>query len=217
MVTGRSLTVIAMIVLGLATGSCGSGEADSDTEGLPAFTGVPSATASSPGTTASATAAADGFAFPPDVRLEFDVSPTGDATEDAIIAAWMNLEKSIVAAALSRGWTDTTYRKYAGPMTRVAVAEYIADKRATNRSVIGTRTYYDVTVTGVTRNGAGLKICRDDSAWYARDLRTGKPVLTKPSKADFISIHMGLQRPDNGAWTVEAYEVDEGAEECVRS
>jgi hypothetical protein len=157
----------------------------------------------------------DEFAFPDDVKLEFETPPTGDETQDAVLEAWMNFEKSVVKAALSESWSDRTYQKYSSPPVQLAVGEYLRRKRATNSSVIGTRRFYDIHIDAGEGVGT-ITACRDDQVFYGRDLDTGRAILTTPGIGSFSELAIALIQNAKHGWLVESYVPNDRAKDCVR-
>jgi hypothetical protein len=80
------LLVGALLAL-LATVSACSSDGDEPVGSRPTRAKTSSATP-------SASPSVDEFAFPDDVKLEFETPPTGDETQDAVLEAWMNLERA---------------------------------------------------------------------------------------------------------------------------
>jgi hypothetical protein len=207
------LLLAALLALLSVVSGCSS-----DTDEPPATAGPSSGASTSvspPASPSASSPSADEFAFPDDVKLEFEIPPTGDKTQDAILAAWMNFEKSIVKAALSKNWSDRTYQKYSGVPARTVVGIYLERKRASNSSVVGTRRFFNVAVadgTGV----ATISACRDDTDYFGRDLKTGKTLRTTQSQRDFAKVDAGMIHRKDGRWVVETYVTREAARACVR-
>jgi hypothetical protein len=155
------LLLAALLALLSVVSGCSS-----DTDEPPATAGPPSGTSTSvspPASPSASSPSADEFAFPDDVKLEFEIPPTGDKTQDAILAAWMNFEKSIVKAALSKNWSDRTYQKYADVPVQLIVGDYLERKKAANSSVIGTRRFFDAQVEDPSSNISVVVVCQDDT------------------------------------------------------
>jgi hypothetical protein len=199
----------ALLALLVLVNGCSS-EGDEPVQAGPA-----SSPTETPNSAPTASPSVDEFAFPADVKLEFETPPTGDEVEDAVLEAWMNFEKSIVKAALSKSWSDRTFFKYSDVPVRLIIGDYLERKRAANTSVIGTRRFFDMRAEPSSDNIFTIISCRDDTLFYGRNLRTGKAELTTPSKEDFSAVTAGLVRRGK-KWILATYNVAEGEQSCVQ-
>jgi hypothetical protein len=202
--------LLAMLAPLVLVGGCSS-EVDAPVQTGPASSPTGTSSVSAPTTRPSV----DEFAFPADVKLVFETPLTGDEVQDAVLEAWMNLEKSWVKATLSKGYRDRTYQKYADVPVRLTIGDYLERKKDSNSSVIGTRKFFDADVEDPSNNIAMVRACQDDTLFYGRDLKTGRALLTTPSQRDFNKLAVGMVLRE-GKWIAASYGVEEGAEACVR-
>lgn len=208
------LSLAALFTLLVLVGGCASSDTN-EAIGSKEWSPSRSTATERPKSTVTPSPAGREFAFPADVKLEFEKPSTGDETQEAVLAAWTNFEKSIVKAALSEGWTDRTYENYSAPLVRLAISEYLDQKRETNSSVIGTRRFYDIRAQ-VGDDVATIVACRDDRNFYGRDLTSGRPLLTKPSANSFSELRVALAKSAQGNWLLESYVPKDRAKDCIR-
>ncbi len=207
------LRLAVLLALLAAIGGCSS---DTDGPAQAGDTTPPSPTASATLSASRPTSSAgEEFAFPDDVKLEFEIPPTGDKTQRAILDAWMNFEKSIVKAALSKDWSDRTYQKYSDPPVQLIIGEYLERKKATHSSVIGTRRFFNAQVEDPSKKISLIIVCQDDTIFYGRDVDTGRRLYTTPSRRDFTRVTAGMVFRKS-KWLVASYAAEEGAKACVR-
>jgi hypothetical protein len=125
------------------------------------------------------------------------------------------LGKSWVKATLSKGYSDRTYQRYAEVPVRAIIGDFLERMKAINASIVGTRKFFAVEVEPYSDTVKTVVACQDDTLFYGRDLKTGKALVTKPSKEDFSKITVGMTRRGE-KWTAATYYAEEGAAACVR-
>ncbi|MGP3976644.1 hypothetical protein ACTWQF_22070 [Streptomyces sp. 8N114] len=206
-----TVAVSGLVLLSACGGGDGSGKGD-DIEG--AKDGKKSASAS-PSSSASEDSDAPKFDLPNGVHTVFDDDDmTGDPKKDEVLRAHENAVKAMGSAysADKPDWSviGRYYQDSAGARLRANVKSY----RAEGKVGTGTYRYYDRKVT-VGKSAAAVTFCESQRDAFAKMVKTGKVVRTKPSLSDFTSAKDILEKRGN-TWVVIHMTSKGSDEKCAR-
>ncbi|MFC4465016.1 hypothetical protein ACFPH6_10745 [Streptomyces xiangluensis] len=159
------------------------------------------------------------MSLPSDLRVEFDGMPPSD---DRHSAAFDNAKNYILA--LNHGITaqdpkDPAYQFYSlGNATKYAqtqIQAWVDDEW----TATGTDSYYNPQTDDVATSGGVLvTMCRDQSKFFGKNVKTEKIRYTKPSLNDYQEFRL-LMKPPQGSqkvWKVLQIEVEGRVKECQR-
>ena len=194
--------------------ACGGGDDSSSDDIKGADTGTDSTSASP-----SADSGRPDVSLPSDLKVEFDVTKPSDSRH----AAALDSAKSYILA-LDHGITaqdpeDPAYKFYSlGSATKYAKSQIQAwvddDWTAT-----GSESYYRGRTDDVgTSKGVLVTMCRDQSKFYGKNVKTKKIRYTKESLNDFQEFRLLMKPPQDSqkVWKVLQIEVQGRVEDCRR-
>lgn len=174
-----------------------------------------------PTTATSSPVAADDLSLPADVKLVFDVKPTGDALKDAAVQGWTDDMRAIYKAILL-GVSDPSspliaHYSIAGGMN--SVVAYINEYKQGNYGVTGTDHFYAIQVleTSTAAGGQGAKItyCEDQGKFFGTDKATGKVLTTPVTLKSYSRVTVTVTKNrTTGTWMEGYYNSTQGDQQC---
>ncbi|MFZ4136864.1 hypothetical protein [Streptomyces koyangensis] len=213
-----ALTALATATVLLLT-ACG-GESAKPDEKIPGA-GESSAKASaSPSEGAAEEIDRPEIKFPKDFRMTWESAEPAGADEKAALKDAQNYMEAINHAVVQQDPEDSVYKFYVVPLSQAQ--EYA--KKTAKAIVDG-----GWTVTGVmhqsqinvkkTQNGklVNVSFCQDESAAYAKEVRTGKVLKTEASEKSHYAYSVIMQESSStdGLWQAKAVTATRGAAQCV--
>ncbi|MFI0039696.1 hypothetical protein ACH4NS_29935 [Streptomyces mutabilis] len=212
-ITAATFTATAALLLT----ACGGGGDDSSSEDIKgADTGAGS---SSPSASASTAADRPDLSLPTDLKVDFDAP---QPSEDRHAAALDNAKNYILA--LNHGITaqdpeDPAYQFYslgnATEYARQQIQAWVEDEW----TATGTDSYYKTRTDDVSDSGGVLvRMCRDQSEFFGKNVKTDKVKYTQGSLNDYQEFRL-LMKPPQGfqeIWKVLQIEVQGRVKECRR-
>ncbi|MER7773518.1 hypothetical protein ABTZ21_00735 [Streptomyces sp. NPDC096191] len=177
--------------------------------------------ANSPSASKSAPGAADqpNLSLPTDLKVDFDVS---EPSEDRHAAALDNAKNYILA--LNHGITaqdpeDPAYQFYslgnATKYARTQIQAWVDDEW----TATGTDSYYKSRTDDVSDSGGVLvTMCRDQSEFFGKNVKTNKVKRTEPSLNDYQEFRLLMKPPQASQeiWKVLQIEVQGRVKDCSR-
>jgi hypothetical protein len=182
----------------------------------------PAATTATTATSAtSASVAAGDLSLPADVKLVFDIKPTGDALKDAAVQGWTDEMRALYKAILL-GVSDPSsplIADYTMGNGMNSIVTWINEFKKGNYGVTGTDRYYDIRVleTSTAAGGQGAKItyCEDESKFFGTDKATGKTLLTPVTLKDYSRVTVTVTKNlKTGTWLDGYYSATQGDQQC---
>ncbi|MEU3891000.1 hypothetical protein [Streptomyces sp. NPDC029041] len=196
----------------LLTACGGGGGTSEDIKGAGTGTDSPSASPSSPSSRPD-------VSLPSDLEVEFDITKPSDARHAAALESAQNYILALDHGITAQDPDDPAYRFYSlGSATKYAKSQIQAwvddDWTAT-----GSDSYYRGRTDDVgTSKGVLVTMCRDQSKFYGKNVKTKKIRYTKESLNDFQQFRL-LMKPPQGSqrvWKVLQIEVQGRVEDCRR-
>ncbi|WP_329471906.1 hypothetical protein OIE75_21985 [Streptomyces sp. NBC_01723] len=212
MTTAAAFTATAALLLT----ACGGGEEPSPEDIKGAGGGSPSASASASG---GADVKRPDVSLPSDLKVDFDLA---QPSEDSHAAALDNAKNYILA--LNHGITaqapeDPAYRFYslgnAAKYARTQIQAWVDDEW----TATGTDSYYKSRTDDVGESGGVLvTMCRDQSKFFGKNVKTEKVKHTEPSLNDYQEFRLLMKPPQASQkiWKVLQVEVEGRVKECRR-
>ncbi|SMQ18161.1 hypothetical protein SAMN06272771_4601 [Streptomyces sp. Ag82_O1-12] len=194
--------------------ACGGGGDESSDDIKGADTGT-----DSPSASPSAASGRPDVSLPSDLKVEFDITKPSDTRHAAALDNAQNYILALNHGITAQNPDDPAYRFYAlGSATKYAKSQIQAwvddDWTAT-----GSDSYYRGRTDDVgTSGGVLVTMCRDQSKFYGKNVKTKKIRYTKQSLNDFQEFRL-LMKPPRGSqkvWKVLQIEVQGRVEGCRR-
>lgn len=214
--TSLPVTVAFAASTALLLTACGGGGSG---DGKVAASGSPTPRVTAPAATAvpSKAAGAGGpvFDLPSGISTDFRGFGSGDATKRAILADARYAALAVLEfeAKVYREETPNFKRFWTGAHGAEFADSIIAQGR--DGSVItGAYPYYGPVVKTLEGGNVSVRYCEDQRKAYAKDSKTGKVTVTKPSLSDFRSWTLLMTKGPSGEWTVFDHGWVQGAKEC---
>jgi hypothetical protein len=216
-VARRALTTTAAVfatTAALLLTACGGGGGTSADDIKGAGTGT-----DSPSASPSAASGRPDVSLPSDLKVEFDITKPSDTRHAAALDNAQNYILALNHGITAQNPDDPAYRFYSlGSATKYAKAQIQAwvddDWTAT-----GSDSYYRGRTDDVgTSDGVLVTMCRDQSKFYGKNVKTKKIRYTKESLNDFQEFRL-LMKPPQGSqkvWKVLQIEVQGRVEDCRR-
>ncbi|MFF8940761.1 hypothetical protein ACF1A5_00515 [Streptomyces sp. NPDC014864] len=215
----RALTAAAIAFTATATllltacGGSGTGKPD-DIKGADTGAGSPSASA----TAASGSGRPD-VSLPRDLRVTFDVTQPSDADHAAALENAKNYVLALNHGITAQDPEDPAYQFYSlGNATKYAkkqIQAWVNDEW----TATGTDSYYRARTDDVGSTGGVLvTMCRDQSKFYGKNVKTKKVKYTEPSLDDYQQFRLLMAAPKGAqkTWKVLQIEVQGRVKECRR-
>ncbi|MFJ1650450.1 hypothetical protein ACIOC2_03350 [Streptomyces sp. NPDC088337] len=208
--TAATLTALATLTL-TACGGGGDGKSG-DIKG--ADTATP---------TVSAPSAADtqrpDMSLPSDLQVQFDVTRPSDTRHAAALDSAKNYILALNHGITAQDPDDPAYQFYSlGNATKYArgqIQGWVED----DWTATGTDSYYEVRTDDVASSlGVLVRMCRDQSKFYGKNVKTQKIRYTKESLDSYQEFRL-LMKPPQGSekvWKVLQIEVQGRVKECRR-
>jgi uncharacterized protein YceK len=212
------MRVVVLTFTAVLLAGCGSGGSKDDPSD--AFTpgGRGGTSSATPSTSAAASADAPpvDLTLPPDVKLVFDIKPTGNAVEDKILQDFANTSRAQYKAVFDnqpRGLLPHLYTADAG---LVSMVDYVLSKQKSGTVVTGTKRYYKVKVSERNALAARVTYCEDETRFFGKVRTTGKVLRTVPNPKDYALVKVTVRRnAKTGIWQQIAYLPTKGARQCM--
>ncbi|WP_405768971.1 hypothetical protein [Streptomyces sp. NBC_01538] len=213
-----SVTVVTFTATAaLLLAGCGGGGDDSSPDDIK---GADSG-ASSPSTSASVPASAGqpDLSLPSDLKVQFDVTAPSDAKHAAALDNAKNYILALNHGITAQDAEDPAYLFYSlGNATKYA-KEQIQAYLDGDWTATGTDSYYKTRTDAVgTSDGVLVTMCRDQSKFYGKNVKTNKIKYTKPSLDDYQEFRLLMKPPQASQkiWKVLQIEVQGRVKECQR-
>jgi hypothetical protein len=208
--TAAALATTAALLLT----ACSGGDDSSSEDIKGADTG-----SSSPSASASSASGRPDVSLPSDLRVEFDAAPPSDARHAAALDSAKNYILALNHGITAQDPKDPAYQFYSlGNATRYAkeqIQAWVDDEW----TATGTDSYYRAQTDDVADSGGVLvTMCRDQSKFYGKNVKTKKIRYTKASLNDYQEFRL-LMKPPQGSqklWKVLQIEVEGRVKECQR-
>ncbi len=211
----RLAAVILAASATLVAGCSGGSEGDKDAAFTPGGTTTsPTASPSaSPGTT---TAPVD-LSLPPDVKLVFDIKPTGDPVEDKILQDFADANRAKYKAVFNNRPDDPLARLYSADRGLTSMVDYLRGKHARGTVVTGTKRYYDFEISDRNAIAARVTYCEDESRFSGKVRKTGQVLSSPPEPDDYSLVRVTVRmNAKTGIWQQVDYLPQQGARQCQR-
>ncbi|MFE0820771.1 hypothetical protein ACFW4M_22540 [Streptomyces sp. NPDC058794] len=212
-ITAATFTATAALLL-TACGGGGDDSSSEDIKGADRGTSSPSASASAPADTDQ-----PDLSLPGDLQVEFDAP---QPPEDRHAAALENAKNYILA--LNHGITaqdpeDPAYQFYslgnAAKYAKQQIQAWVEDEW----TATGTDSYYQTRTDDVGDSGGVLvTMCRDQSKFFGKNVKTNKVKYTEGSLNDYQEFRLLMKPPQASQkmWKVLQIEVQGRVKECRR-
>jgi len=210
--------MVTVAVSGLAVlCGCGGGDGSAKSDGIEGAKEEKKAASASPSSSASASddSGAPEIDLPKGVRTVFDDGDmTGEPKKDEVLRDHAYaVEAMALAYATGKPDVPVVHRYYqdaAGQQVQSRVKKY----RAEGKVGTGTYRYYNRKVT-VGKSAAAVTFCESQRDAFAKTVKTGKVVHTKPSISDFTS-GKAIMEKRGDTWVVISMAGKGGDEKCAR-
>lgn len=211
--TAATFTATAALLL-TACGGGGDDSAPDDIKGAGTGAGSPSASAS-----ASAASDQPDLSLPADLKVDFDVSQPSDERHAAALGNAKNYILALNHGITAQDPEDPAYQFYAlGNAAKYAkkqIQAWVDDEW----TATGTDSYYKARTDDVSDSGGVLvTMCRDQSKFFGKNVKTNKVKYTEGSLDDYQEFRL-LMKPPQGSqkiWKVLQIEVQGRVQECRR-
>ncbi|MFG3252600.1 hypothetical protein [Streptomyces sp. NPDC048172] len=160
-------------------------------------------------------AGAPEFDLPDDLKLKVEKSDTGDETKDQVLGDAVNSAKARLEAYTKGKPATANMVRYFKYPALPAWGKDITRFRKRGVTNTGEFRYYDFKVRSVEKNGAWVTYCEDQHRAYAKEIKSGKVLKTKPSKQDYTLFESGLAKNSKGEWQVTQAKSTKGEKSCV--
>ncbi|NUP20479.1 MAG: hypothetical protein HOZ81_31235 [Streptomyces sp.] len=171
----------------------------------------------------SASAAADSdrpdVSLPSDLKVDFDMTDPSDTKHAAALDNAKNYILALNHGITAQDPKDPAYQFYslgnATKYARTQIQAWVDDEW----TATGTDSYYRAQTDDVGSSGGVLvTMCRDQSKFYGKNVKTQKIKYTDPSLNDYQEFRL-LMKPPQGSqkiWKVLQIEVEGKVEKCRR-
>ncbi len=218
----RALTAcVALVATSVLVAGCGGDDEKSDKADEGKIAGAEKSPSAKPSPTPSATAGQqDGpdLSLPKDVKIVADWAEPSGAEEAAVLRDARDFTIAFYRAITQQDVRDPAYLSYTYPggnarrITEKNVRDHVAKKYSVSGTERLTRPSVEIVHKGST---AVVTYCADDTHFYTKDLKAGKPMLTTPSPDDHILFELGMSAVGHkGRWVVKELRADVGAQQC---
>lgn len=159
--------------------------------------------------------------LPADLKFQVDGQPPSDPVQKAVWDGWFAEYQAEFQAITRQDSNDSLYKlwtgteKNAGFDATASTQKFIAAFIANGHSVSGTLRLYNWTVTATDSIGYHLSWCEDQTKFYDKDIKTGKVLLTSPSRSDFYFYRSTLQKGPDGRWITNWIQSSRGDSRCT--
>jgi hypothetical protein len=158
----------------LALGACSGSDPDAAAPLPTPVTSSAAPTSAAP----SSSAASPEPGLPAGVTADITLPAAGDPARTALLRDWKAGQVAYLAAAAVPDPRSAAVARYYAQEALATTVGSLRDDAQKRRGVIGTRKIDSVTVESQTSTAATMTWCVDDSRFFARDLRTGKPIIS---------------------------------------
>jgi hypothetical protein len=175
--------------------------------------------ASSPSSAPAATVPA--AVLPPDFTIVTDDAPPSDPAQKAIWDGWLAEQRAFFQAASRQDPNDRLYQLWTGPEKQsnvdgtAIVRKSLGYYHDHGLTITGTDRFYHWKIAGSDNLGTHLTWCEDQSKTYDKDPKTGKVVVTAPSRTDFRYYRSTVQQGPDGRWITVWINGLEGDPNCT--
>ncbi|WP_129288272.1 hypothetical protein [Streptomyces sp. GZWMJZ-114] len=218
----RTLTAcVALVAASVLVAGCGGDDEKSDKADEGKIAGTETTAPAKPSPTASEAAGEeDGpdLSLPKDVKIVTDWDEPSGAEEAAVLRDARDFTVAFYRAIAQQDSRDPAYLSYTYPggnARRIAeknVRDHVAKKYSVSGTERLTRPNVEIVHKGST---AVVTYCADDTHFYTKDLKAGKPMLTTPSADDHILFELGMTAVGKEErWVVKELRSDVGAQQC---
>lgn len=182
-----------------------------------ATTSTPSAAPTSTPTPSSSLPAA---VLPADFKIVVDAPTPTDPTQNAIWAGWLAFYQAEYQAIGRNNPDDQLYTQWTGlptngaPSAKFTTHDYIKSFHDTGDTITGTLRLYLRGVLGSDDQGTHLSWCEDQTAAYAKDIKTGAVKKTPPSRDDFFYYESYEKQGKDGRWLTMWIHSVQGDDRC---
>ncbi|MEV7177818.1 hypothetical protein [Kitasatospora sp. NPDC093679] len=206
-VAAASAFIGLLALSGCASGNSKGSDDITGAQSAPPSTSAPSAS-TSPGWTAPA------FDLPSDVTVKLDGFTASDPAKNEVLRD-LGYAMTAYEEGLATGKTDrpALVRYYFG-LAGGAVSKSIIDYKAGGNRITGTSHFLKPQVTLNDAASAVADLCEDQTASFAKDLKTGAVKTTSPSADDYVAWHLTAKKNAKGDWQVDNAEWVHGAGRC---
>jgi hypothetical protein len=211
-ITAATFTATAALLLT----ACGGGGDDSSSDDIKgAETG---ASSSAPSASASGADRPD-VSLPADLKVDFDVSEPSDERHAAALGNAKNYILALNHGITAQDPEDPAYQFYAlgnaAKYAKTQIQAWVDDEW----TATGTDSYYKARTDDVSDSGGVLvTMCRDQSEFFGKNVKTNKVKYTEGSLNDYQEFRL-LMKPPQGSqkiWKVLQIEVQGRVKECRR-
>lgn len=209
-VTATALAAAAATVLS----ACGGGSGGSSGTVSPA----PSAASTSPAAGGGTRLTIDpAFVLPAGLRLRFAWPMPPDHATSAALNASANFMESMVFGVVRQSTTAGGLPNYAADGALTYAKEYVQNHIKAKKTVTGTDLFYRPKVTLNAGNTvAEVTFCENQSAFFSKEIPTGKVHTTTPSDDDYTSYDLVVTKAPTKTewWQVTSVDYTTRAVEC---
>ncbi|WP_367044192.1 hypothetical protein [Streptomyces sp. Je 1-332] len=152
--------------------------------------------------------------LPKDDILKFEDAKTGDAKKDAVLADNAERHRAIDSAIIKGEPSSEAVQFYSEGDAAASAIQWIKSVVDDGYSVTGTVRFYDRNVQFRADGSARLTYCGDESKWFGKDRKTGKPDKTPVTKKSYVFYDASLKKSTKGVWKTTAVSSERGADQC---
>ncbi|MDQ1038312.1 hypothetical protein QFZ75_004728 [Streptomyces sp. V3I8] len=216
----RRPTVLAALTLtaaaALTLSACGGGGDSDEDKANDKIAGADTGTEKSASPSASPVDSSDRpkITLPPDLKLTFETTKTGDAVKDAVLADNAERMRAVDAAITGTDPEGEALAYYNTGKAREAALTWVQQFKDANASLTGEARYYDRKVTLKGKTTALLTFCADESKGFSKDKKTGKADKTPVTKNSYVLYNTRLDRNSEGTWQTSQIISTRGAAQC---
>lgn len=200
-----------------ATGASSSSSSASSTPGAGSSSSSPGASSSSSAPAADVPAAV----LPSDFTIVTDDTAPTDPAQKAIWDGWFAEQQAFFQAASRQDPDDQLYQLWTGAEKggsvdgRAIVRKSLGYYHDHHLTITGTDRFYHWKIAGTDNLGTHLTWCEDQSKTYDKDPKTGKVLVTAPSRTDYRYYRSTLQQGPDGRWITVWISGLEGDPNCT--
>ncbi|MEV6013037.1 hypothetical protein AB0M29_40525 [Streptomyces sp. NPDC051976] len=214
-------TLPAAVALAASTAllltACGGGGSDSSDKIQSSATSTTAT--STPTTTGSPTQAAGPgapkFDLPSGITTDFKGFESSDPKKQAILTDAKYAALSILEFEAKVYAKETpNFKRFWTGERGAAFADSIIAQGKGGSVITGAYPYYKPVVKTIQGGNVSVQYCEDQRKAYAKDSKTGKVTVTKPSLSDFRSWTLLMTKSSSGEWTVFNHSWVQGAKQC---
>jgi hypothetical protein len=206
---GGLIAVATLGAAGMLLVGCGGGSAQPPAA-LPAgsASGVPA------GVSASATASVAGQ-IPADYKVDIEMNPTGNATQDALLAQTRAMLMAYEQAVSRNSAADGLYQSLTTANARINLYSMVNTFALAKERPTGSVRFYKFTAT-TSATVADVLFCEDTSKVVPVDFKTGqKTGAAATGTAAFSSWDTGFKKGSGGTWTIVYAAAQVGRQSCM--